>query len=235
MIGLYGSSNADERNEWRVLNVSIADPDRPRQQTATKAPAPQAGAACKPSRRAVFEDDFKTADPGWGVVADSPVSFADGSMVIKPAANKLRPQLYRSLIFRSATICARVRFPAQLADIDGSANGGLVFWAINSDNYYSIAVYPNGRFDVYRLVNNSWAAVVPPTKSDAVKTGIDAVNEVMVSFAGDMAAVYLNGRKIFEFRGQPPPNGGSIGLFGGSEAGASSEWRFAEIVVVEND
>jgi hypothetical protein len=33
----------------------------------------------------------------------------------------------------------------------------------------------------------------------------------------------------------PPSNGGSIGLFGSSESAASDAWRFAEIVVVEND
>ena len=34
---------------------------------------------------------------------------------------------------------------------------------------------------------------------------------------------------------QPPANGGSIGLFAASEAKAENEWRFLDIVVVENE
>jgi TIR domain len=235
IVGLYASSNSDERNEWRMLNFAVGDPDQPRKATVTKAPPPQAGEACKPSRRAVFEDTFKNADPGWGVAPNTPVSFSNGAMLIKPDAGKTWRQLYPSLIFRSATLCVRVKSPTQLTNLEGNSNGGLVFWAVNRTNYYEVAIYPNGRFDVYRNVNGEWAQVVPPTKSDSVKVGLDAVNEVMVSFGGDMAAVFVNNRKVFEFRGQPPANGGSIGFFAGSEKETPNEWRFPEIVVVEND
>ena len=62
--------------------------------TATEATVTGIGAAggaeeCKPlERRVAFEDKFKSADPGWGVAANTPASFADGELVLKPTANK---------------------------------------------------------------------------------------------------------------------------------------------------
>ncbi len=107
-------------------------------------------------------------------------------------------------------------------------------FAINRSNFYSATIYPNGRFDIYRTFNGEWAKV-PPTKSDSIKSGLGVTNEIMVTFTGNMAALYVNERKLFEFRGQPPQNGGSMGVFAASEQAAESEWRFVDITVVEND
>ena len=81
----------------------------------------------------------------------------------------------------------------------------------------------------------SWARIVPATKSANVKSGLGAVNDVMVSFKSGVGAFYINGAKTFEFRGQPPKNGGTIGVFAGSEDSQQTEWRFQKVVVVEND
>jgi hypothetical protein len=78
-------------------NVAVADPDRPQQQATAKASAPQVGPGCKPLRRVAFEDNFKSADPGWGIAGNTPASFVDGELVIKPGANKSWNQLYPSL------------------------------------------------------------------------------------------------------------------------------------------
>ena len=235
MIGVYAASNKGERNEWRVLAFAAADPDAPAQARAASAPAPKIGPGCKPSRRAAFEDDFKSTDPGWGIVANSPAALADGEMAIKPPADEFYRLLYPSLLFRDATICAQVTSPARVEEIDANANGGLVFWAVNRLNFYVVAVYPKGSFDIYRMFNGEWARVLPQTKSESIKTGPGTTNEVMVSFGGGMAGIYVNGQKLFEFRGQPPPAGGSIGLFAASEKKAQSDWRFVNLTVVENE
>jgi hypothetical protein len=76
---------------------------------------------------------------------------------------------------------------------------------------------------------------VPATKAAQVKSGLGAVNDVMVSFKGGVGAFFINGVKTFEFRGQPPKTGGTIGVFAGSEDTQETEWRFQRLVVVEND
>jgi hypothetical protein len=235
-IGLYGASSADERNEWRMLSVVVADSERPQQpRTTQKAPTPQVGPGCKPLKTVAFEDNFKVADPGWGVTSTSQAAYVDGQLALKPRADKVWEQFYPSLFFKSATVCTHIKSPLQMTDLEGTANGGLVFWGINRTNYYTVDIFPNGRIGIYRMFNEQWAKVLPAVKSPAVKSGLGATNELMVSYGGDMAAFYVNGQKVMEFRGQPPANGGSIGLFAGSEAGAENEWRFTDVVVVEND
>jgi hypothetical protein len=234
IFGLYGASNNDERNEWRIISVVAGDPDRQGKPTA-KAPTPAIATGCKPQRTAAFEDKFKTVDPGWGVTANSPASYAEGQFSIKPGADKVWEQLYPSLLFKNATICTTMKSPLAATDINDTLNGGLVFWAINRTNYYTADIYPNGRIGVYRMVNGAWAKLLPVIKSDVVKAGFGATNELMVSYGGDMASFHVNGKKVFEFRGQPPSTGGAFGLFAGSESGKENEWRFLDITVVENE
>lgn len=235
MIGLYSASNANERNEWRVLNVVAADPDAQQQATA-KLAAPAVGPGCKPLRAAAFEDHFKAADPGWGNLASGRVFLADGELVLKPQASRSWRQFYPSLLFGNATICAQLKSPKEVTDINGSTNAGLAFWTTaNRRNHYAVSVYPNGRLGILRMVNGEWASVLPATKSEFVKTGLDVTNEIMVTLSGNLAAFYVNGQKAFEFRGQPPRNGGAIGLYAESEKSNENEWRFVDIAVVENE
>jgi hypothetical protein len=233
--GVYAASNNNERNEWRVINAAVGDPSLPKQQAALKLPPPQAGPGCKPLRQTSFEDDFKSPDPGWGLYPNTPFSFVDGQAAIKPAANRSWRQLFESLFFKNATICAQVKFPAQLKNFEGTSNGGLAFWASNTSHYYAAAIHPNGYFSINRFITPNWSRIVPPTKSAAIKTGLGAVNDVMLVYNQGLAAFYVNGQKIHEFRGQPPASGGSMGMFAGSEEDAEDEWRFLNIVVVENE
>ena len=234
IVGLYGASAKNERNEWRVLNVAVTDPGIPAP-SAASAPTPAAGAGCKPTRKAAFEDNFQTPDPGWGVSATGRGSFKDGTLVIKPVTGKAWEQLYPSLLFGSATVCAQVKSPTQMNDINDTANAGVVFWGIDRSNYYTATIFPNGQFGIYRMHAGAWARIVPATKSANVKSGFGAVNDLMVSIKGGVGAFYINGIKTFEFRGQPPKSGGTIGVFAGPEDKAETEWRFQKMVVVEND
>ena len=76
--------------------------------------------------------------------------------------------------------------------------------------------------------------VVPRTMSDAIKKGIGAVNELQVVLNNNTGLFYINGVQVREFRGQPPKNGGAIGLYAHSETHGSNDWRFLKITVVEN-
>src|SRR5262249_24336399 len=158
----------------------VADLDHTQVRTAVKAPAPQITTGGKPSRTVAFEDKFKSQDPGWGVNKDSASSFVDGQLAIKAQPNKVGEQFYPTLVFKSATVCTHLRSPTQMNDSDGTSQGGLVFWGINRTNYYTTYFYPNGTIGIWRMVNSSWAKIIGSVKSDAIKTGLGAVNEVMV-------------------------------------------------------
>jgi hypothetical protein len=234
-FGIYGESNNNERNEWRVINFAVGDASLPKQAPTVKLSAPQIGPGCKPLRAVAFEEDFKSPDPGWGIFPNTPVSFGDGQAAIKPAANRSWRQLYASLFFKGATVCTQVKSPTQLSNPEGTADGGLAFWAIDTSHYFAAAIRPNGYFSINRFITPNWSRIVPPTKSDAIKTGLGAINEVMLVYNQNLAAFYVNGQKIHEFRGQPPATGGSMGMFAQSEEAAEDEWRFLNVVVVEHE
>src|SRR5208337_4590147 len=113
-----------------------------------------------------FQDAFKTSDPGWGF-DDVPSHYADGQLVLKPKENASYTQLYRPLVYKNATLCVTLKFPTDLTEPNGAANAGAAFWGTDYNNFYMASIFPEGSFDAYRLINNSWAAIAPRTPSDA--------------------------------------------------------------------
>ena len=192
-------------------------------------PARRKGAGARALGQAVANCRWTSSSrgSGWGVTLTSQAMWT--------ASWRSRRQGVEQFAvagFKSATITAH-QIAAQMTDIEGTRWRADLL-GINRTNY-TADIFANGRIGIYRMFNEQWAKVLPAVKSPAVKSGLGATNELMVSYGGDMAAFYVNGQKVMEFRGQPPANGGSIGLFGGSEAGAENEWRFTDVVVVEND
>lgn len=110
----------------------------------------------------------------------------------------------------------------------------MAFWASDYQNFYEASIFPNGTFAVFRMVSNEWAPVVGRTMSDAIKKGIGAVNELQVVLIGANASFYINGTKVSDFLGQPPPDGGATGLYAASGVDQQNDWRFINITVVEN-
>ncbi|MCC7347196.1 MAG: hypothetical protein IT538_07335, partial [Variibacter sp.] len=177
-------------------------------------------------------DDFKKPDAGWGDLTTT--AFYDGgNMVIKPNANRTRTVLYQSLRYSGGTVCANVKWPTEPMADNEINSGGVAFWASNSRNFYEASIYRDGTFDLYRLIADEWFAIAKRTKSDAIKTAPDAVNQVKVLVTGNKATFYINDKKIVEAWGQPPPRGGAFGLFAQSDKERQNTWRFLDIVVVD--
>ena len=65
---------------------------------------------------------------------------------------------------------------------DGVANGGVIFWALDYNNYYVAGLYVDGTYDVYRKIDRSWKQIVPRTKADAIHMGVNAVNRMKIAF-----------------------------------------------------
>lgn len=143
--------------------------------------------------------------------------------------------LYRPMRFKAASVCSIVNAPAQVNKLNGVASGGIVFWAVDYSNYYVAQVYMDGTYQVYRRLSGDWIPVVPRTKSEHVHQGNGASNELQVTFKDTAATFFTNGQKLVEFRGQPPKDGGSVGLHGETESDRGNEWRFTGIAVVDDE
>ena len=200
---------------------------------AAPAPPPFSSAACKPET-ASFYDDFHKPDPGWNFTSGDQIHYADGQLVVTPAPNHNFSPKYLSLRYQNATICAQIKSPPQ-AKAPGDTVGGVVFWAVDSyNNYYVAQISADGRYSIYRRFAGTWINPVPPTKSEQIKTGTNAVNELRVVLVDNFGALFINNVKVQEFRGQPPEGGGAVGLYAESESSVSDEWRFFDIAVMDN-
>ncbi|BAT61172.1 hypothetical protein GJW-30_1_03729 [Variibacter gotjawalensis] len=201
----------------------------PQRQTSSAPPA-----TCGTATVYAFRDNFSPLNPGW----DDPSAsryVENGQMVFNFKDPGLLTWLYRPMRFKAASVCATVRAPPQATKLDGVASGGVAFWATDYQNYYLAQVYIDGTYQVYRRLSGEWIPVVPRTKSEHLRTGLDSVNELQVTFKESNGTFFANGQKLVDFRGQPPKDGGAVGLHGESESDRGNQWRFTSIAVVEDE
>ncbi len=223
---------------WRPAMMSTPEQARPQSTASTQQVDPGsislAGAAprCKTDATPAFLDDFGKQDPGWNLTEPKNTYYDNGNMVIKPEPDTSGTVLYRSLIYKNATFCLNVKTPQGIEAV-GSSAGGLIFWAVDYRTYYVVFVYSDGNYQIYRRIDGSWITVSSKTKSDAVKAGMGAVNQIAVTTLGNVATLSINNTKVHDIRGQPPKNGGTFGMYGQSEKGKVNDWRFLDISVVE--
>ncbi len=233
-VGVFGTSEEQQANEWRFLEIAVVE--LPASQTIS-VPPPEAVtkamlAACKLGSNAVFADDFKVPDAGWNGVGTDEVYYADGRLVIKAQEDKLARVLNLGLVYKDISLCADIKSPTEFKAENDTA-GGVVFWASDFANNYYTRIFPDGSYSINRMVDSTFVTVAAKTSSPAINKGPGAQNRVKVVLSGNVGTLYINEVRIREFRGQPPANGGSIGLYADSEAKNRAAWGFNSIVVAE--
>lgn len=232
-VGLYAESEVDQQNQWRILRIAAMEDTHP----APAAPAPAAvrvAAACKSGGSPAFADDFAAPDPGWGKPGDN-FHFADGQMVLHPKADTNVSWIYMPMVFAGATVCAEFKLPSAVKNAADVAAGGVIFWARDYQNYYLAAVLTDGTYAVRRKIAGKWHTVVPPTRSDSIRMGPAAVNDLTVVTAGSRATLAINNTQVVGFWGQMPNRGGAVGLYGQSETRQDDDWRFLAIAVADHE
>jgi len=232
-IGLRGESELSQANEWRFLDLAVMDNGSSKLVSLPSAPSGPTIADCRPDNVGDFQDTFAKPDPAWQLNTKY-ADYADGQLAIKLDENTNFVQLYRSLVFKNATVCLTMKSPPAIADLEDVASGGLAFWSIDYRNYYLAKIYPNGSFTIFRKLNDEWIPVVNRTPSEAIKKGVGAVNEIQVVLNGNNGLLYINGTQVSEFRGNPPPTGGAVGVYAQTEAHRQNDWRFLKIAVVQD-
>jgi hypothetical protein len=231
--GFYAQSDAGAQTEWKFSNIAVARLD--------DAAAPSAKAlfpardiallsACKPNASVAFVDDFNPHNPGWSTSGDA-ISFKDGEVIFEPKPKKAAQMFFPSLIFKTGTVCADIKLPPQSA-ISGSS--GLIFWAIDFQNYYVASIYQDGTYDVFRKIDGKWAQVRPRTTAPSIRHDSGAINRIKIAFDNDMATLTINDANIVQFRGQPARSGGFVGIAADSDD-AENEWTFLNTAVMVDD
>ena len=179
------------------------------------------------ARSAALDDTFKIPDPGWGP-PDEAAAFTPGGLVLKPPVNGSAWRWNQNYSIDGSHLCVSVVNPTQSLGRDGIGDVGVWFWAQDAMNFYTATVSLNGTIAIDRLVQGVWHVVLPPTVSDSVQTRPGATNEIEIAVKGKTGSFYVNGAKVADFRGEPPPRGGPPGVY--AESGTTSvHWVFPRV------
>jgi len=191
--------------------------------------ASTAAPACLGKSDPALDDNFAKPDPGWPNGEN--VATTPQGLVVKPPANGSTWVVNSNYTMDGSDLCVTVALPATMpnpANEDTVGDVGVLFWKRDNDNYYMAAMSPDGVAVVSRYISGQWATIVNPVKSEAVKTGPGAVNELEVTAKGNAGSFYINGTKIADFRGQAPPGGGPPGVY--AESGPEvTTWVFSRV------
>lgn len=186
--------------------------------------------ACKGRGTPLLDDNFKTADPGWGR-ADNIAAFTEHGLILRPPVGGSAWRWNRNYTMERADLCVDIINPAKLPmDADEISVGavGLWFWGQDAQNFYTASISLDGKASVDRLVAGQWHDVVAPLPADAIKTAPGAVNELEILSAERTASFYVNGVMVGEVKGEPPSHGGAPGIYGESGPTGTS-WRFIRV------
>ncbi|MGE5271763.1 MAG: hypothetical protein ACM3JG_19045 [Thiohalocapsa sp.] len=187
-----------------------------------------AASACQAKNTpATLDDNFKTPDPGWGPPDDA-ASFTAGGLVLKPPVNGSAWRWNPNYTLDGKDLCVSVVNPSGAGGRTDTGDVGVWFWSKDAQNFYTATVSLKGTVSIDRLVNGVWHIVLAPTTSGAVHTKPGAVNEIEIVVRGGTGTFYVNGTKIADFRGEPPPHGGPPGVYAES-GGPGISWVFPRV------
>jgi len=110
---------------------------------------------------------------------------------------------------------------------------GLVFWAKDYDHWYAILTNPTGWFGVQRYTSGRYLMPVASRESDALKKCEGAENQVKLFTKGNQAKIFINGKEVISFAGQPPEDGSLIGFKVRSGNEGSNSVAFSNFQVVQ--
>jgi hypothetical protein len=189
-----------------------------------------AASACQKTGNPAFQDNFKTADPGWGQ-PDSIAAFTEQGLVLTPPVAGSAWRSNSHLSMAKGDWCVSVISPKSLpdtADENSLGSVGVWFWGNDLQNFYTATITLDGKAQVDRLTHGIWQVVMAPKPAPSIKTAPGATNEIEIVTSGNTAAFFVNGTLVANIAGHPPAGGGQPGIYG--ESGPqSTSWIFPRV------
>jgi hypothetical protein len=193
--------------------------------------------ACQGTGDTVLDDKFNPPETGWGAwIAElgGNGAFTPQGMTITPTVNGAIHLSNPHYTMDGTDLCVSVTLPATLpspANSDTLGDVGIAFWIKDDADYYTAVMSPDGNAKISRRIAGEWVTppIYGPTASSAIKTAAGSTNEIEIMVSGRRGSFYINGTKITDFGGQPPPNGGPPGLYAESGSSAVTTWLFPRV------
>jgi hypothetical protein len=222
---LYSQPNFDSGPVVSAPNLPQPVPSIPTQ--------PVFNNACAAPSGQQFRDGFNTRDAGWGPDSEHTSISADG-LVISPAQGQTIVRLYQPLRAGSTWLCAQLVVPVPLAGAapasGAEAGAGLVFWATDDRNYYSVLLSPTGDLVFQRTVDGAESPLAKLPKAPQLLFAPN-MDTLQVALAGPTMTAFVNGKQALSFNGQPPSADSMFGLYGRSGP-KSVTWQFRSFAVL---
>ncbi len=159
--------------------------------------------------KVLFSDKFTSLDPSWA--APSPlINATGGKLTITPDKDMTQTYINQAN-FLPDDIEADYTMAFVKSD-DPTYGSGLVFWATDYNSWYSILINNNGFFAVQRLVSGHYLLPVAWREDASIKKGVGAENQVKLVTKGNQGTLFINGKQVISFTGQPPQGGQLIGF-----------------------
>lgn len=202
------------------------------------APIPQPTSSTCGRGSLLFSDNFREQTDNWTRLGETRIGsnayYDNGEMVLIAAEQNTKWIVTPDLTFDNVTICADLKSPVAASDL-GRTAGGIIFWSRpgNMDDVYSVSIYPDGSYAILRKSDGTWSTITAKRTADSIRKGLGATNQLKLTLKENLATLSINGVTVEDFKGEPPDDGGVIGLFSRSEPGRKNEWRFQKIVVSE--
>ena len=180
--------------------------------------------------KVLFEDKFNTLDPSWAAPSAT-INAKDGKLIITPDKDMTQTYLNQANILpNDMEANYTVTFVKAAAPAYGS---GLVFWAKDLDNWYCLQINANGWFAVERHTSDHRLMPVAWREDASLKKGEGAENQVKLVTKGNQGTIFINGKEVLSFTGQPPEGGSLIGFRVSSGPQDSNSVAFSNFQVVQ--
>jgi hypothetical protein len=173
--------------------------------------------------------DFSQPDPAWPAGDD--LSIGGGSLQMKEAANGNGGYTYGGGLVGNADICTDLSVDS--AKDPTGPGAGIVFWQTDWNNYYQIAIAPNGQAGLARIQAGKVLMPIQWRAAASLKTGPKVVNNIRVTLNGNSISTYFNSQLFYTITGQQPQGGGSFGVTAWSESAQANVWTFQNMKVTD--
>jgi len=145
----------------------------------------------------VFKDNFSSSDSGWNVSsADSgSVAYSNGELKMQRKTDG-----WSSTTTTNYKVGRLIDFVAEvdarkIPEGEDGTDRSILFRYKDNNNFYGFYVAANGKYSVWKLVENKWNKLIDWTKSDYIKAGT-ATNKLKVVCQGQKMDFYVNGHKV---------------------------------------
>jgi len=157
----------------------------------------------------LFADKFTSLDPSWAAPSAN-IDAKDGKLIITPDKNMTQTYINQANFLPDDI---EVDYTMAFVKSDDPTYGsGLIFWASDYNSWYSILINNNGFFAVQRLVSGHDLLPVAWREDPSIKKGIGAENQVKLVTKGNQGTLFINGKQVISFTGQPPQGGTLVGF-----------------------